>query len=173
LNSFFRLVFRIFEAKIPVVLCVNGNDFGTSELLSVPYALYAKSVENDNAGNDIFSISSVDSVNQSDVNMDTIAVKANRLVKIEGYKRTNGVSSITVDFMMLDGGVAINDIWLILTTSSGVNSHRHSQDTGYSSDEIHFTGYYMPAADISIVVRTKELSATSTGTGEAVVVITQ
>lgn len=180
---------------------------GSSQLLSVPYALHAKTAEsitgtvnytetdplfnssvsrgitatdttnwnNDLMGNSVFSFSTVSNVGMSYVNMDTVLVKANQIVKIEGYKKTNGVSSISLDFRSYDGVniVAISNIRFILTNSTGGHSTHSAGNTTFNNSEMYFTGWFIPAMDMALIVRAKEYSATATGTGEAVVIITQ
>jgi len=154
---------------------------GTSQLLSVPYALHAKSVENDQTGNQIMSYSIDTEITGGFKDIDTVNVKANRVVTIKGYTQSTG-SSCAVYLYDLTNGQYLNnttDIFIIYDENGvcgntvmtygggGVISH-------FSPERVEFTSTFLPLEDLTLIIKTKELSATAAlGVGEAAVLVIQ
>lgn len=152
----------------------GGSTFtitGTSQLLSVPYALHAESASTISTPS-IFSTSSATNVGSAFVFMDTIQVKANKLVTIKGYKKSSG-SDFRV--MVYYDGANLPGITSIYTNFDGTSGYDNTTEGGVNYDTIDktFEYYYMPNEDMELVIRAKELTANSNGTGECFVIVIQ
>ncbi len=129
-------------------------------------------------GNKVFSFSFDTNISGSYKRIDTVEVKANRLVIVKGYTKSTG-SKCTV--LLKD----INDNWVssstdiyISYTEDGVPGYAYRTSSGalgpYSDKNVVFEAYFKPLKDMSVVVMTKELSSTAAnGVGEATVIVTQ
>jgi hypothetical protein len=154
------------------------NITGTSELLSVPYALYAKNTLNDNAGNSIMSFSKDTIVTGSYKNIDTIEVKANRVVTMNGYAQSTG-SQATVYLYDLTNGQWLNNTCSIYTIYQENGSNNTFVGTNgaiipFSVNSRQFVSQFIPPTDLTIIVRSKELSASAgDGVGECAVIVIQ
>jgi hypothetical protein len=201
---------------------------GTSQLLSVPYALHAKTAESitgtitetdpifdssvasgitgtdtsnwnnkqdqltagDNInifgntisatdGNKTLSFSKETNVSQSYIMMDTIAIKAGKVVTIKGYVQTTG-SECSVQLYDLNSGQWVNELYAVWTIyeEEGIGFASFIGTNGaivpYSTSKKEFTTYFLPTSDFMLQIRAKELTATSgNGIGEATVIVIQ
>ena len=150
---------------------------GTSQLLSVPYALYAKNVENDVSGNTILVTDSISVITQNYVALTTVNVKANRVVTIDGFVNTTGSEP---NVYLYDGTNSqwISNFYCIYEESGMGFGYRTNSTSGitlpYSANNKKFTIRFIPTQDITLIVQVKEYTATSgNGVGSAAIIVSQ
>ena len=137
---------------------------GTSQLLSMPYALHSKTsdsiVGGDLTGNTELSFTQETTVSSSFVALDTVDVKSGRVVTIKGYINSTGSEC----------NVYLNDI-----SNNNVSARSFIDDQGvgyltfqsssiltpWSTTSKEFTSYFTPTNDFQLVISAKELSATA------------
>jgi len=160
----------------------NYTITGTSQLLSVPYSLHSKTVEYDQDGNKTLSFSEASAIGQSYVMMDTIDIKAGKIVTIKGFTQTTG-SECTVYIFDLTNNQWVHDNFSVYTIyeEEGVGYSNFQGDSvingavvPFSTTKKEFTTYFLPTFDFQLQIRSKELTATSSnGVGEASVIVIQ
>jgi hypothetical protein len=151
---------------------------GTSQLLSVPYALYSNNSLNDNTGNQLLSFSSDTIITGSFKNIDTVNVKANRVVTIKGYTQSTGSACAVYLFDLTNNQYLDNSTNIhIIYEENGVCSNLVGYNgviSRFSTDKVEFIATFIPLEDLTLIVKTKELSATAgNGVGEAAVLVIQ
>jgi hypothetical protein len=206
----------------------NYTITGTSQLLSVPYALHAKTAESVTGGvtetdpifeasvasgitgtdttnwnnkqvqltagtninivgntisasdgNKTLSFSKETNVSQSYVMMDTVVIKAGKVVTVKGYVQTTG-SECTVYLYDLTNQQWVNTLYPVWTIyeEEGIGFASFIGANGaivpFSTSKKEFTAYFLPTSDFLLQIRAKELTATSgNGIGEATVIVIQ
>jgi len=156
----------------------NYTISGTSQLLSVPYALLSNNSLNDNIGNNIMSFSEDTIVTGGYKDIDTVEVKANRVVTINGYAQSTG-SQATVYLYDLTNGQWLNNTCQIITIyqeSGSCNNFigLNGAIIPFSINSRQFVSKFIPPTDLTIIVKSKELSASvGDGVGECAVIVTQ
>jgi hypothetical protein len=163
----------------------NYSIIGTSQLLSVPYALHAKTADSlvggikDSDGNKQLSFSVAPLVSQSYFLMDTIAIKAGKVVTIKGFVQASG-SDCTVYLYDLTNGQWVDasfPVWTIYEEEGiGFRSFQGVNGTvvPFSTTKKEFTTYFLPTSDFLLEIRAKEYTATSgNGIGQAAVFVVQ
>jgi len=180
---------------------------GTSQLLSVPYALHAKTAEsvasetdplfnvsiasgitatdtvnwnNDQTGNTILSFSKNINVGNAYISMDTVNLKAGKVVTIKGYVQTTG-SECTVYLRDFNTGQWISTLYTVdcIYEDGTLGYNSYVMQAGgivvpFSTTKKEFTAYFIPTSNLTLEVLVKELSATAgNGIGEAAVFVIQ
>jgi len=137
---------------------------GTSQLLSVPYALHSKTTDSivggDLTGNTELSFTKETTISSSFIALDTVNVKSGRVVTIQGYINSTGSAC----------NVYLNDInnnnvsarSFIDDQSAGYLTYQSSSIlTPWSPTSKEFTSYFIPTNDFQLVISAKELTATA------------
>lgn len=137
---------------------------GSSQLLSVPYALHSKTTDSivggDQTGNTELSFTNETTVSSSFIALDTVNVKSGRVVTIKGYINSTGSEC----------NVYLNDInnnnvsarSFIEEQSGGYLTYQSSSIlTPWSAASKEFTSYFTPTNDFQLVISAKESSATA------------
>jgi hypothetical protein len=159
---------------------VNYTISGTSQFITVPYAMYANSVKDDQVGNKVLSFSSAGVIGNSYVLMDTVDIKAGKVVTIKGFVQSTG-SECTVYLYDLTNSTwvdAKNRFFTVFDEEGKGFSSFISAGGGtvvpFSTTKKEFTTYFLPTSDFKLEIRAKELTATSAnGIGQAAVIVIQ
>ena len=153
----------------------NYSITGTTQLLSVPYALYAK--KTGDTGNVLLISGSSSAIGQSYQTLFEADVKANKVVNLEGFISTTG-SEVTVYIFDVTNSQWITSAECIYEETN-VGFRYFNGSTGgarlpFSANNKKFNAKFIPLNDSKIEIKVKELTATSAnGVGSATVILSQ